>query len=91
MKIKIKVCPKCEGTSNMIMRSFPDYVDEHICFFNDRATDKLRDADYYIDSPIFSESSSYSPVFLCASCGYRYKGNDVEYIVLDEMVEEDET
>jgi hypothetical protein len=71
------------------MRSFPNYVDEYICFFNNKATDRLRDEDYYIDGPLYSKEVDHATVFFCESCFYHYKGNDVEYIVLDEMVEKE--
>jgi len=76
-----KVCPECKQTNHMQRRSFPYYIDDIIYFA------KNSDTCYDIDGPFPSEDSRQMDEFICTHCGHLYKGNDIELIVLDEMVE----
>jgi hypothetical protein len=65
----------------MLRRSFPYYVENIIHF------EKNSDIYYDVDDPTYSEDSRQMDEFNCTHCGHLYKGNDIDLIVLDEMVE----
>ena len=81
----MRVCPDCKKTNHMVRKSFPYYIEDTI-YFNHKS-----DRFYDIDGPFPSEDSRQMDEFNCTECGYLYKGNDIELIVLDEMVEDDAT